>query len=120
MTDLPETLSRYRIPWSRDPLKQGAMALPVLRYAARHPALLVGAAIMGVAGVMAWRNRERIGRAARPVIDDARHKGEVLMTEAKAKGEALAETAKAAGSKVTSRARARRTAAAPSPLPDLH
>ena len=109
MVDLPKTLESYRMPWRRDPLKQGAALAPVMRYAARHPALLVGAAVVGLAGVLAWRNREKIGAAAQPVLDDA-----------KAKGEALVDQARTAGEKVAARARTRRTAAAPPTVPDLH
>ncbi|ODT87877.1 hypothetical protein [Phenylobacterium sp. SCN 70-31] len=120
MVDLPKTLESYRMPWRRDPLKQGAALAPVMRYAARHPALLVGAAVVGLAGVLAWRNREKIGAAAQPVLDDARHKGQALLDDAKAKGEALVDQARTAGEKVAARARTRRTAAAPPTVPDLH
>ncbi|MDZ4376510.1 MAG: YtxH domain-containing protein [Phenylobacterium sp.] len=120
MTDVPKTLERYRIPWKSDSLKQAAFAAPALRYAARHPAFLIGAAVVGVAGLLAWRNRERISHAAEPMIHDARVKGHALVEEAKAKGEALVEQAKATGQKVAAKTRTRRTAAPTSPLPDLH
>jgi GNAT superfamily N-acetyltransferase len=44
-----------------------------------QPAL--GAAGRGVAGVLAWRNREKLARTASPMIDDAKAKGQALIEE---------------------------------------
>jgi hypothetical protein len=47
------------------------MARPIVRYVPKNPAILIGAAAVGVLGVLAWRNRRRIANAARPVLQDA-------------------------------------------------
>lgn len=108
MTDHPETLAPYRMPWRRDRMKQLGALTPMLRYVPRNPLFLIGAAVVGVAGVLAWRNRERIATAASPMIDDARARGQSLIEDAKAKGEELIEQAKTTGEAVAAKARARR------------
>lgn len=108
MTDQPETLAPYRLPWRRDHLKQAGALAPMLRYIPRHPALLIGAAAVGVAGVLAWRNREKIQAKAAPVIEDAREKGREIASEARTKGKAAVAKAKAKGEQVAAKARTRR------------
>lgn len=120
MTDHPETLAPYRMPWRRDQMKQLGALTPMLRHVPKNPLFLIGAAVIGVAGVLAWRNRERIATAASPVIDDARVKGQALIEEARTKGEALIEQAKATGEAVVAKARTRRRAAAETTTPELH
>ena len=121
MTDHPETLAPYRMPWRRDRMKQAVALTPMLRYVPRNPLFLIGAAVVGVAGVMAWRNREKIAAAASPMIDDARTKGQALIDDAKIKGEELIEQAKATGEAVVAKAkRTRRTAATPPPVTEIH
>ena len=133
MTDHPETLARYRLPLRRDHLKQaGALALPLLRRAPKNPLLLIGAAVIGIAGVLAWRNRDKIAATAQPIIDDARTKGQALMDDAKSRGQSLVEEAKAkgddlieaardAGETVVAKARSvRRGAAAEKAVSDIH
>lgn len=120
MTDHPETLAPYRMPWRRDQMKHLGAVTPMLRYVPKNPLFLIGAAIVGVAGVMAWRNRERIATAASPVIDDARAKGQALIEEARTKGEELIEQAKTTGEAVVAKARTRRRAAAETTTPELH
>lgn len=110
MTDQPETLAPYRLPWRRDHLKQAGALAPVLRYLPRHPALLIGAAAVGVAGVLAWRNREKIKAKTAPMIEDARAKGEAFVAETKAKGRTAVSKAKAKGETVAAKARTRRKA----------
>ena len=101
MTDLSETLKRYRLPLRRDHLRQARdFAAPALRYAPKNPLFFVGAAVLGIASFMAWRNRDRIGAAAGPLIEDARVKGRALMEEAAAKGHELMEEARAKGESV--------------------
>ena len=101
MTDLSETLKRYRLPLRRDHLRQArAFAAPAMRYAPKNPLFLIGAAVLGIAGFMAWRNRDRIGAAAGPLIEDARAKGRVLMEDAAAKGQHLMDEAFAKGEAV--------------------
>ncbi|MBJ7409023.1 MAG: hypothetical protein JHD15_01480 [Phenylobacterium sp.] len=120
MTDHPETLAPYRMPWRRDQMKQLGALTPMLRYVPKNPLFLIGAAVVGVAGVMAWRNRERIATAASPVIDDARAKGQALIEEARTKGEELIEQAKSTGEAVVAKAKTRRRAAAETTTPELH
>lgn len=101
MTEPNKILSADRVPWSRDQLKQvGAFVpalRPALRYVPKNPLLLIGAAVVGVAGVLAWRNREKIARTAGPLLDDAKVKGLALVDEAKVRGQALAHDAKVKG-----------------------
>lgn len=120
MTDHPETLAPYRMPWRRDQMKQLGALTPMLRYVPKNPLFLIGAAVVGVAGVMAWRNRERIATAASPVIDDARAKGQALIEEARTKREELIEQAKSTGEAVVAKAKTRRRAAAETTTPELH
>lgn len=121
MTDHPETLAPYRMPWRRDQMKQLGALTPMLRYVPKNPLFLIGAAVVGVAGVLAWRNREKIATAASPVIDDARAKGQALIEDAKIKGEELIEQAKTTGEAVVAKARrTRRTAATTSPVTEVH
>ncbi|MFZ5720760.1 MAG: hypothetical protein ACOY5Y_14980 [Pseudomonadota bacterium] len=110
MTDQPETLAPYRLPWRRDHMKQAGALAPVLRYIPRHPALLIGAAVVGVAGALAWRNREKIKARTAPMIADAREKGQAFATEAKAKGRTAVSKAKAKGESVAAKTRTRRKA----------
>jgi hypothetical protein len=120
MTDHPETIAPYRMPWRRDQVKQLGALTPMLRYVPKNPLFLIGAAVVGVAGVLAWRNREKIASAASPMIDDARARGQALIEDAKVKGEELIEQAKTTGEAVVAKARARRPAAAKTTTPELH
>ncbi|MBU1374787.1 MAG: hypothetical protein KKE02_06805 [Alphaproteobacteria bacterium] len=121
MTDHPETLAPYRMPWRRDQLKQVGALTPMLRYIPKNPLFLIGAAVVGVASVLAWRNREKIATAASPLIDDARAKGHAFIDDAKAKGEELIEQAKTTGEAVAAKAaRVRRRAAPEKAVSDLH
>ena len=128
MTDLPNTLERHRLPLDRDRMKQAArLAAPAMTFARRNPFILIGAAVVGVAGVMAWRNREKIAASAQPLlekaqplIDDARLKGHALIDDAKTKGEELIEQAKTAGEAVVAKARTRKPAAAKSEPAEIH
>src|SRR4051794_14697191 len=98
MTDVQERLSRYRLPLNRDHLKQaGRYAAPAARFASRNPVLLIGAGVLAIVGIVAFRNREKIATAASPMIEDARLKGQALMDEAAAKSRALLDTARAQG-----------------------
>ena len=59
MTDYSQTTtSPGMTDRARDILKRGAAVAPFVRYVPKHPALLIGAAVVGVAGVLAWRNRK--------------------------------------------------------------
>lgn len=123
MTDNPTTLDTRRPTVSRDRLKQvGAMVpmlRPALRYAPKHPALLIGAAVLGVVGVMAWRNREKIAQKTSPMIEDAKVKGQALIEEARTKGEELIEQAKTTTEAVAAKASRSRRKAVTS-TPELH
>ncbi|WP_293905894.1 hypothetical protein [Phenylobacterium sp.] len=154
MTDLPKTLEQFRLPLSRDTLKQARDAaapmfkhardfalpafdhardaampmlkrmrvagVPAIRRAPRSPLLLIGAAVLGVAGYLAWRNREKIAAAA-PAIEGAKVKGQALVHDAAAKGHELIDQAKAKGDAMVDKvARVRRGAADPAAGPDLH
>lgn len=118
MTDHPETLAPYRMPWRRDQMKQLGVLTPMLRYVPKNPLFLIGAAAVGVAGVLAWRNREKIAARTAPMIDDAKTKGQALIDEAKTKGEELIEQAKTTGEAVV--AKTRRRAAPKTTVPELH
>ena len=118
MTDHPETLAPYRMPWRRDQMKQLGPLTPMLRYVPRNPLFLIGAAAVGVAGVLAWRNREKIAAKTTPMIDDAKAKGQALIEEAKTKGEELIDQAKATSEAVV--AKTRRRAAPKTTVPELH
>ena len=122
MVDNPETLERYRLPLRGDRLRQAAtFAGPAMKLARRNPFILIGAAVVGVAGVLAWRNRDKIAAKAQPLIDDAKMKGQALIEDAKLKGEELIDQARTAGEAVAAKAkRTRRTAAADNPATELH
>lgn len=121
MTDQPENLGPYRMPWRQDRLKQVGALTPMLRYIPKNPLFLLGAAAVGIAGVLAWRNRDRIATAAGPLLADARIKGQALVDEAKHKGEDLLDQARATGEAVVAKAsRVRRRATPEKTLPDLH
>lgn len=121
MTDHPETLARYRLPLTRNRMKQAAAMLPFLRYVPKNPVLLIGAAAVGFAGLMAWRNRERLSARAAPLIEDAKVKGRALMDEARIKGDDLMEQARTATEAVAAKTpRGRRRAAAQPTVNDLH
>lgn len=122
MVDNPNTLDRYRLPLNRGQLAQVAtFAKPALMFARRNPFILIGAAVIGAAGMVAWRNREKIAATAQPLIEDARQKGHALIDDAKVRGEELIEQARTAGEAVAAKARrSRRTAAAEGTPPDLH
>jgi hypothetical protein len=108
MTDLKDTLSRYRLPLRRDHLKQARdFAAPAMRYVPRNPLFLVGAALVGIAGFVAWRNREKIASTAGPLIEDARVRGQALMDEAAAKSHALMSEASAKTQELVEGARAK-------------
>ena len=121
MTDHPETLERHRLPWRGDQMKQLGAVGSALRVIPRNPALLIGAAVLGVVGVLAWRNRERIAQKTAPLIEDAKVKGQELIDEAKVRGQELIEDAKAATQALGEKAaRVRRGAAAEKTTPELH
>ena len=120
MTDHPETLAPYRMPWKRDQVKQALAFAPMLRAVPKNPLFLVGAAVIGVAGVLAWRNRDRIAATAGPMIDDAKTKGQALIDDARTKGEELIEQAKTTTEAVVSKARARRPVAPETGTPEIH
>ena len=71
----PETPSRFVSPRL---MQKAAAILPYARYAPKHPALLLGAAAVGLAGMLAWRNREKIKAAAGPVLQNAAARADEL------------------------------------------
>jgi len=79
----------------------------------------VGAAVIGVAGVLAWRNREKIAATTGPLIDDAKAKGQALIDEARTKGEALVDQAKSTTEAAVAKARTRKAAAKPT-VTEIH
>jgi len=119
MTDHPETLAPYRMPWRRDHMKQAFALAPMLRAVPKNPLFLIGAAVIGVAGVLAWRNRERIAATTGPMIDDAKAKGQALIEEARTKGEELVEQAKASTEAVVAKTRSRKAVPTPT-VPEVH
>lgn len=119
MTDHPETLAPYRMPFRRDHMKQAMALAPLLRRVPKNPLFLVGAAVIGVAGVLAWRNREKIAATTGPMIDDAKARGQALIEEARTKGEELVEQARTTTEAVVAKARTRKAPAAPA-TPEIH
>ena len=103
-------------------LMQRATAIaPFVRYVPRNPWILIGAAAIGLAGVLAWRNRRRIADTARPLLQNAAAKGSALAEQAKAKGEELVDSARDAAETVAAKARrGRRTIPADSPITGVH
>jgi hypothetical protein len=59
----------------RDHLARAAKLAPMARYVPKHPAFLIGAAVVGVAGMLAWRNRQKIAEKARPLLQSAAERG---------------------------------------------
>jgi hypothetical protein len=110
MTYQNETPSRFRMP-SRGQLMQARhLAGPAMVFARRNPVILIGAAVLGVAGMMAWRNRERIAARAQPMIDEARTRGQAMIEDAKVRGEELIDQARTAGEAVAAKAGRKRKA----------
>lgn len=120
MNDLSKTLERYRLPLSRDHLKATGR-LATLGRGKLNPFMLLGAAVVGLAGVVAWRNRAKIREAATPVLANASAKSEALIDQAAARGHALIDEARARTKAVASRARNLRRPAAPEiPPAEVH
>ena len=73
MTEMDYTTPESRSFLQRAPaIAQRATALlPYARYVPKHPALWIGAAVVGVAGAIAWRNRAKIAERARPMLQNA-------------------------------------------------
>ena len=63
---------------ARDHLARAMKLAPYARYAPKHPAMLIGAAVLGLVGVLAWRNREKIAEKARPLLQTAAERGAAL------------------------------------------
>jgi hypothetical protein len=103
-------------------LMQRATAIaPFVRYVPKNPLILIGAAAIGIAGVLAWRNRRKIADTARPLLQNAAAKGSALAEQAKAKGEELVEAAKDATEAVAAKARrGRGTTPTDSPVTGVH
>jgi hypothetical protein len=59
-------------------MQKAAAILPYARYVPRHPAMMIGAAVLGLAGMLAWRNREKIKAAATPLLQNAAARGAEL------------------------------------------
>ncbi|WP_293676133.1 hypothetical protein [uncultured Phenylobacterium sp.] len=113
MTDLRETLSRYRLPLRRDHLKHAQhLTGPAMRYASRNPMLMIGAGLLALAGVLAFTNRRKIASTAGPLIEDARVRGQALMEEAAVKSHALMGEATAKTHELLETARAKGEAVA--------
>lgn len=56
----------------------GGAGAALMRMARRRPALTFGLAMLAGAAVAAWLNRERLGRAAGPFMEDAAARGGAL------------------------------------------
>lgn len=81
MTEIPNSTPAeggWRSGGLKRALALAPMARPAIRYMPKHPALLIGAAVVGVAGALAWRNRERIAATARPLLRDAAGRGAAM------------------------------------------
>ncbi|MFN3582435.1 hypothetical protein [Phenylobacterium sp.] len=79
--DIPSETGRSSL-LGRERLKRMGAIIPVVRpvarYVPKNPVLLIGAAALGVAGVLAWRNRRRIAEAARPMLESAAARGQTV------------------------------------------
>jgi len=120
MTDHLSNLAKYRLPWRRDRLAQAGALAPALRFASRNPVLLIGAAALGVASLLAWRNREKISDFAAPILEDAKARGGELVADAKAKSHDLVEEARSRASAVGEKAARLRRGAPQSKIPGVH
>lgn len=74
MTDMPATTTPGRMEGLKTQAltyldKAKPLAKPAVAVAARHPRMLMGLGALGVVGLVAWMNREKIARVAGPVID---------------------------------------------------
>ena len=84
------TETRYVAPPEERSFLQRAPALarratalaPFVRYVPKNPAFLIGAAVVGVLGTMAWRNRARIAAKAGPVLQNAADKARPMIQTA--------------------------------------
>jgi hypothetical protein len=103
-------------------MQRAASIVPYARYVPKNPAILIGAAVLGVVGVLAWRNRAKIAATTRPLLQNAAAKGQELVEHAKAKGEELVETAKSTGETLAAKAKSIRGGGGEVPAggPDLH
>jgi uncharacterized membrane protein len=121
MTDHPETPALRSTPWRRNMMRRSGAIGSAVRTLPKNPVFLIGAALVGVAGVLAWRNRDRIAATTTPLIEDAKAKGQELIEDAKTKGHELIDEAKAKTQAIGEKARARRrTKAGVGAAPDLH
>jgi hypothetical protein len=86
-------------------LRQRATAIvpmirPAIRYVPKNPLFLIGAAALGVAGFMAWKNRDRIRARAEPMLQSAAARGAELKEQAIAKGSELKDMAMEKGAEL--------------------
>jgi hypothetical protein len=86
-------------------MQRAAAIVPYARYVPKNPAFLIGAVALGVVGVLAWRNREKIAATARPLLQNAAARGHELAGQARTKGEELIESARATAGTVAAKAR---------------
>ena len=56
--------------------------LPYARFVPRHPALWIGAAVLGVAGAVAWKNRAKISERTRPMLQNAADRARPMLNAA--------------------------------------
>lgn len=95
-------------------------ARPAMRFAGRNPMLLIGAGLLAVAGVVAYANRRRIAETARPVVEEAKVRGQALVDSAGARSQEFMDAARAKGGELAERLKMRRGAADPAGPADLH
>ncbi len=67
------------------------MVRPAMRYVPKNPMFLIGAAALGIAGFVAWKNRDRIAAKAGPMLQNAAAKGQELKDMAMEKGAELTQ-----------------------------
>jgi hypothetical protein len=120
MTDHPHFLEPESQSWRDLRLQQVAAAAPVLKALPRNPAFLIGAAVVGIVGVLAWRNRERISEKTSPLIEDARRKGQQLIDDARLLGHDLIDDALAKTQALGEKASRLRNGGEPAIPPDVH
>lgn len=127
MSDLQDDLRHtFKKTVARYAPRSGAMsqarryARPAVRFAGRNTMPLIGAGLLAAAGVVACANRRRIAETARPVVEEAKVRGQTLADSAGARGQELMGAARAKGGELAERLKMRRGAADPAGPADLH
>ena len=74
-------------------MQRAAAILPLARRVPKSPFFL-GAAALGVLGVIAWRNRERIRQTAAPMLQQAADRARPMLQEAADRARPMLQSAR--------------------------